>query len=139
MCCLPFFPVNGNFFYPTNILLKKHGKCCFTICNSKSTNRLLQYNAAQRIALYLNCSKGIGSLLTGLAIYKPVQFKTITWLCGGYKAARAEHFILTIGYVLFFLVHIVQVAKTGWNNFQAIITGFEIFKTTPQKSEHEKD
>ncbi|HEX8355774.1 MAG TPA: thiosulfate reductase, partial [Segetibacter sp.] len=76
---------------------------------------------------------GIGSLLTGLAIYKPVQFKTIAWLCGGYAAARAEHFILTIGYVLFFLVHILQVAKTGWNNFQAMITGFEMVKPTAKK------
>jgi thiosulfate reductase cytochrome b subunit len=71
---------------------------------------------------------GIGSLLTGLAIYKPVQFRWLSWLCGGYKAARLEHFILTIGYVLFFLVHIIQVMKAGWNNFQAMITGFEIFK-----------
>ncbi len=52
---------------------------------------------------------GIGSLVTGLAIYKPVQFSAFTWLCGGYSAARAEHFILTIGYVLFFLIHIAQV------------------------------
>lgn len=81
---------------------------------------------------------GFGSLLTGLAIYKPVQFKIITWLCGGYEFARAEHFILTIGYVLFFLIHIAQVIKTGWNNFQAMITGFEIFKPTHPKTDHEK-
>lgn len=98
----------------------------------------LKYNAAQRIAYTSIIVMGFGSLLTGLAIYKPVQFKTIAWLCGGYEAARAEHFILTIGYVLFFLIHIAQVIKTGWNNFQAIITGFEIFKQTPPKTDHEK-
>jgi thiosulfate reductase cytochrome b subunit len=88
----------------------------------------LKYNAAQRISYTLVIMMGIGSLLTGLAIYKPVQFRWLSWLCGGYKAARLEHFILTIGYVLFFLVHIIQVMKAGWNNFQAMITGFEIFK-----------
>jgi len=72
---------------------------------------------------------GFGSILTGLAIYKPVQFSWITWLCGGYKAARLEHFILTIGYVLFFLVHIIQVIKAGWKNFKSMITGFEVSST----------
>jgi thiosulfate reductase cytochrome b subunit len=103
----------------------------------KSAPAFDKYNAAQRIAYTSIIVMGFGSLFTGLAIYKPVQFGWITWLCGGYKAARAEHFILTIGYVLFFLVHILQVIKTGWNNFQAMITGFEIFKTTPQPNEHE--
>ncbi len=80
---------------------------------------------------------GAGSVITGLAIYKPVQFSSITWLCGGYAAARAEHFVLTLGYVMFFLVHIVQVLKTGWNNFQAMITGFEIIKQPSRKTGHE--
>lgn len=94
----------------------------------KMAPSFVKYNAAQRIAYTAVIIMGIGSLITGLAIYKPVQFKWITWLCGGYKAARMEHFILTIGYVLFFLIHIIQVIKTGWNNFQAMVTGFEIDK-----------
>ena len=92
-----------------------------------------KYNGAQRIAYTSIIIMGIGSVLTGLAIYKPVQFSAVMWLCGGYEAARAEHFILTVGYVLFFLVHIVQVIKTGWNNFQAMITGFEIIKPAKPK------
>ena len=62
-----------------------------------------KYNAAQRIAYTAVIFMGIGSLLTGLAIYKPVQ---LYWLCnllGGYEWARAEHFILTILFCLFFL------------------------------------
>lgn len=99
----------------------------------------IKYNGAQRIAYTAIIVMGIGSLLTGLAIYKPVQFSFIASLCGGYEAARAEHFILTIGYVLFFVVHIIQVIKAGWNNFQAMITGFEIFKPTPQLKPHEEE
>ena len=79
----------------------------------------VKYNAAQRIAYTAIIFMGFGSILTGLAIYKPVQFSWITWLCGGYKAARLEHFILTIGYVLFFLVHIIQVIKAGWKTLKA--------------------
>jgi thiosulfate reductase cytochrome b subunit len=89
----------------------------------------VKYNAAQRIAYTAIVFMGFGSILTGLAIYKPVQFSWITWLCGGYKAARLEHFILTIGYVLFFLVHIIQVIKAGWKNFKSMITGFEVIST----------
>jgi len=92
-----------------------------------------KYNAAQRIAYTAIIAMGIGSIITGLAIYKPVQFSAINTICGGYAAARAEHFVLTIGYVLFFFIHILQVIKTGWNNFQAMITGFELTKTFIQK------
>lgn len=95
----------------------------------KSAPSFTKYNAAQRIAYTAVVVMGFGSLLTGLAIYKPVQFGAVTWLCGGYEAARLEHFVLTIGYVLFFLVHVVQVAIAGWNNFQAMITGVEVLKT----------
>jgi thiosulfate reductase cytochrome b subunit len=94
----------------------------------------LKYNAAQRIAYTAIIVMGLGSLITGLAIYKPVQFQVLVSLCGGYEAARLEHFILTLGYVLFFLIHIAQVIKTGWNNFQAMVTGFEVFQNPMQKN-----
>ena len=73
-------------------------------------------------------------LLTGLAIYKPAQ---LNWLCnmlGGYEWARAEHFIITILFFLFFLVHVLQVLKAGWNNFRGMITGFEVHKTSSKEN-----
>jgi thiosulfate reductase cytochrome b subunit len=85
-----------------------------------------KYNAAQRIAYTAIILMGFGSLVTGLAIYKPVQFYWLTWLCGGYHLARIEHFALTIGYVLFFLIHVVQVILAGWNNFRSVVSGFEV-------------
>ncbi|HEX2607748.1 MAG TPA: cytochrome b/b6 domain-containing protein [Flavisolibacter sp.] len=84
-----------------------------------------KYNAAQRIAYSAIIVMGVGSLLSGLAIYKPVQFQWATWLCGGYESARVVHFVLTIGYCVFFLVHIIQVLLAGWKNFQSMITGIE--------------
>ncbi|GAA4325501.1 cytochrome b/b6 domain-containing protein [Mucilaginibacter gynuensis] len=85
-----------------------------------------KYNAAQRIAYSAIIVMGFGSIITGLAIYKPVQFNWLVWLCGGYHLARIWHFVLTIGYVLFFVVHIVQVILAGWSNFRSVITGFEV-------------
>ena len=85
-----------------------------------------KYNAAQRISYSAIILMGLGSLLTGLAIYKPVQFAWLTWLFGGYQMARFFHFWITVGYVLFFVVHIAQVIKTGWSNFRAMIIGVEV-------------
>jgi len=42
--------------------------------------------------------------------------------------SRIIHFALTIGYALFFVIHIVQVIIAGWNNFRAMVTGFEVKK-----------
>ena len=92
-----------------------------------------KYNAAQRLAYTTVIILGFLMLLTGLAIYKPAQ---LNWLCamlGGYKWARAEHFIITLLFFLFFLVHVLQVILAGWNNFRGIITGFEMVKSTQEK------
>ena len=85
-----------------------------------------KYNAAQRIAYTLVIFMGLGSVLTGLSIYKPVQLGWLTSLLGGYEWARVEHFTLTILFSLFFLVHIIQVIIAGWNNFQSMVTGLFI-------------
>ncbi len=105
---------------------------------SKKHPPQIKYNGAQKIAYTSVIVMGIGSLITGLAIYKPVQFNFFRWMCGGYALARAEHFILTIGFVLFFLVHILQVLKTGWNNFQSMITGVEVIKANKTLTEDAK-
>jgi thiosulfate reductase cytochrome b subunit len=91
-----------------------------------------KYNAAQRIAYTAIIIMGIGSAVTGVAIYKPVQFNYLVWLCGGYHFARVLHFALTLGYVIFFVIHIVQVFLAGWRNFSSAITGFEVIDDTPK-------
>ena len=85
-----------------------------------------KFNGAQRIAYTAIILAGLGSLLTGLAIYKPVQFSWLTFLFGGYAMARWFHFWLTVGYVVFFMIHVGQVIKTGWNNFRAMVIGVEV-------------
>ena len=105
----------------------KRGRWCSTTsdCASSRLPRR-KFNGAQRLAYTGVIAMGAGSLLTGLAIYKPVQLAWLTGLLGGYQAARLEHFALTIGYVLFFVVHIAQVIRAGWNNFRAMVIGVEL-------------
>ena len=92
----------------------------------KTQPPFIKYNGAQKIAYFSIMLMGIGSVLTGFAIYKPTQLSWITTVLGGYKAARLEHFILTLGYVFFFFIHVWQVIRAGWQNFQSMVTGFEV-------------
>jgi thiosulfate reductase cytochrome b subunit len=85
-----------------------------------------KFNGAQRLAYTGVVAMGAGSLLTGLAIYKPVQLAGLTTMLGGYPLARLEHFVLAVGYVAFFAIHITQVIRAGWNNFRAMVIGVEV-------------
>ena len=99
----------------------------------KTQPPFVKYNGAQKIAYFSIMLMGVGSVLTGFAIYKPTQFSWLTSLLGGYKAARLEHFILTLGYVAFFFIHVGQVIRAGWQNFQSMVTGFEVVKPNDRK------
>ena len=85
-----------------------------------------KYNDAQRIAYTGVIVLGFASIVTGLAIYKPLQLAWLTTLLGGYEWARWEHFWVMIFFVLFFVVHIVQVALAGWSNFRSMVSGYEL-------------
>jgi len=85
-----------------------------------------KYNAAQQVSYTAIIVMGIGSVLSGFAIYKPAQLSWLAALFGGYPGARLIHFLLTVGYCLFFVVHIVQVVLAGWNNFRSMVIGYEL-------------
>ena len=137
-----FFTINGivYFFY---LLFSKEYKLIFphrqalketwqVILHSLKIKKGLppqkKYNAAQRIAYTGVLFLGLAVTLTGVAIYKPVQFNWLCYILGGYEWARIEHFIITILFSLFFIIHILQVILAGWNNFRSMVTGFEIVK-----------
>ncbi len=65
-------------------------------------------------------------VISGFAIYKPSQLHPLPLLFGGYQGARLIHFTMTIGILLFFLVHVLQVIRSGWNNFRGMVTGYVI-------------
>jgi thiosulfate reductase cytochrome b subunit len=97
-----------------------------------------KYNGAQRIAYSAVILMGLGSLVTGLSIYKPTQVHWVTTLLGGYEMARWEHFWLTMGFCAFFVVHVVQVVLAGWNNFRAMVSGYEIVPAAKATLEEER-
>jgi thiosulfate reductase cytochrome b subunit len=68
------------------------------------------YNAVQRL-LYGGVNLLIPlQIVTGLAIWKPVQLGWIADLFGGYPIARNIHLAAMFGIVLFLVVHLVLVA-----------------------------
>lgn len=83
------------------------------------------YNDAQRLTYSGVILMGLGSVLTGFAIYKPIQLGWLLVPFGGYQPARAIHFVLTLLFVGFFVVHIVQVVRAGWGGFWSMVTGYE--------------
>ena len=81
---------------------------------------------------------GAGMLVTGLAIYKPTQAHWLTSLLGGYEMARWLHFWITMNFLEFFLIHVLQVILAGWNNFRALVSGREIQRADAPSLEEER-
>jgi thiosulfate reductase cytochrome b subunit len=72
-----------------------------------SHDDLSVYNAVQKL-LYLGVIlAGIVIVLSGISIWKPVQYQELTALFGGYDAARYVHFIAMSAIVGFLVVHVV--------------------------------
>lgn len=87
-----------------------------------------KYNKIQRIAYTGVILMATWAIISGLAIYKPVTLYWLTNILGGYEAARFQHFVMMCGLVVFIPIHIIQVIRAGWNNFRAMIAGYEIEK-----------
>lgn len=67
---------------------------------------LSRYNMIQKI-LYLGVILlGVLVVVSGLAIWKPVQLQELTWLMGGYDFARIVHFFAMSGIVAFAVLHV---------------------------------
>jgi thiosulfate reductase cytochrome b subunit len=66
---------------------------------------------------------GVLSVLTGFAVYKPVQLAWLTWLFGGFQAARYWHFWATWLFVGFTVVHVTLVFIADPASLRAMITG----------------
>jgi thiosulfate reductase cytochrome b subunit len=68
------------------------------------------YNGLQRLAYTSVILFGSLMVLSGLAIYKPVQLYWLTLLFGGYDGARAVHLAVLCLLALFVAAHLVLVA-----------------------------
>jgi thiosulfate reductase cytochrome b subunit len=71
---------------------------------------LRHYNAVQKLAYLAVVIDLIVLVLSGLAIWKSVQFPLLRELMGGYDTARVVHFFAMSALFVFLVVHLVMVA-----------------------------
>ena len=83
------------------------------------------YNPLQKLAYTSAIGLGVLSVLTGLAVWKPVQFSWLAWLMGGFHRARLWHFLVMGAMLAFVFGHLVMVVLHGWNNFVSMLTGWK--------------
>jgi thiosulfate reductase cytochrome b subunit len=88
----------------------------------KLEHRLGEYNAVQK-AFYLGVLGAVVMMIiSGLAIWKPVQLQFLTALFGGFQGARLVHFLFMAAIALFIVVHVTLVALVP-KTFVAMVTG----------------
>ena len=90
-----------------------------------------KYNAAQRAAYLGAVVLAAFLILTGLVIWKPVQFHALGMLMGDYEGARYLHFLAMSALVLFVIVHVAMVALVP-RTFPSMFTG-RVRAPTPAK------
>ena len=73
-------------------------------------HRLGAYNAVQKLFYWGVLFAIVMMVLSGLAIYKPVQLGWLVWLMGGFPIARIVHFCFMCAIVAFIVVHVNLVA-----------------------------
>src|SRR3979409_2490217 len=72
-----------------------------------SHDDLSLYNYVQKLLYAGILMVGVVSVLSGLAIWKPVQLQYLTALFGGYDVARYVHFICMATICAVLVVHVV--------------------------------
>jgi len=87
-----------------------------------SHDDLSHYNAVQKLLYTGVILAGVVIVLSGLSIWKPVQFQELTALFGGYDTARYVHFLAMAAIVGFLIVHIA-LALIVPKSLRAMITG----------------
>lgn len=95
---------------------------CLALRGRLSHDDLGVYNAAQRMAYASAIVLGVILVLSGLVIWKPVQFHALGSLMGDYEGARYLHFFAMTALLLFVLVHVVMVAAVP-RTLAAMVTG----------------
>ncbi|OEZ32451.1 cytochrome b/b6 domain-containing protein [Variovorax boronicumulans] len=68
------------------------------------------YNHVQKLAYLFVIVDLVAIVLSGLVLWKSVQFPLLRELLGGYEAARRVHFVAMAALVAFVAVHLVMVA-----------------------------
>jgi thiosulfate reductase cytochrome b subunit len=95
----------------------------FYLFARKDHPRQGKHNALQKLTYFSLPFLGLLAVLTGLAIWKPVQLAPLTNLFGGYVWARYWHFLTMLALVLLAVVHVVMVFAVDPWSLPSMITG----------------
>lgn len=82
-----------------------------------------KHNALQRSAYFAMPIVGLVVVVSGIAIWKPVQLSLLTNLMGGYVWARYWHFLSMIALVALSIVHVFMVFAVDPYSLRSMITG----------------
>ncbi|MBD8825395.1 cytochrome b/b6 domain-containing protein [Pseudomonas sp. CFBP 13602] len=93
------------------------------------------YNAVQRLMYWLVLAAGVLILVSGVAIWKPIQFQELVALLGGYDFARYVHFAAMSAIGAFTVVHLALVLLVP-KTLPPMITG-GVRPSTTGKTDHE--
>ena len=116
--------VSGRFrrkllpIYPSEVVADAKAALTFRL----SHDDLMHYNAVQKLLYAGVMVTGILIVLSGLSIWKPVQFQELATLFGGDDFARYVHFVCMVAIVGFLVVH-VALALVVPKSLRAIIGG----------------
>ncbi len=97
---------------------------------------ITHYNAVQKLLYVVVIVAGISQVLTGLAIWKPIQLWFLVDLFGGFQGARLLHFLGMAVIVGFLVVH-VALSLLVPSTLKAMITGGPRIANPPTPSEAE--
>ncbi|NDU80049.1 MAG: cytochrome B [Ferrovum sp.] len=117
------FFLNGLIYLLTNILTGRFMKKFFPLRRQDLINDIMAtlkakldhgtlatYNTIQKLAyLFIICDL-ILLVLSGLVLWKSVQFPLLRELLGGYDSARVVHFCAMVALLGFFIIHVTMVA-----------------------------
>ena len=92
-----------------------------------------KHNALQRATYFAFPLIGAALVVTGLAIWKPVQLSWLTNAVGGYVWARYWHFVATWLLVLLSVIHVFMVVTVDPQSLRAMITGTYNTEKSPER------
>ncbi|CAN5174842.1 cytochrome b/b6 domain-containing protein [soil metagenome] len=81
------------------------------------------YNGLQKLSYTAVLALGALSVLTGLALWKPVSLPFLTAAAGGYAWARFWHFLIVWAFVGFLVIHIFMTLVVDRESTRSMIVG----------------
>ena len=100
---------------------------------SKNHPRQGKHNALQKGAYFVMPWVGVVCVVTGIAIWKPVQFAPLANMMGGYAWARYWHFMAMMAIVVLAVGHIFMVFAVDPYSLRGMITGGYSERFSPEE------